>query len=369
MQSEIVGKVQTVLGSVDGSSLGITLIHEHFLHDSTCYCVEPTSDIEKALVHQPVSLKNLNLVLYNLRCNLDDYRWEDEQLIIKELIPFKSAGGKTIVEQSVRGMAANPEAAMRISRATGINVIKATGYYVAISHPTSVASMTEEEIAESLVRDIEVGMDNTNIRAGLLKAACGGPGSVKVEENECKIMRACALAQRHTGAAMGVHIMQPELSLDVIDILCNAGADLNRCIIYHTDRWGSDPLILPRLLQAGCYIGIDGFGTDERGIAPGANYAAYRINDTQRCAMIVRLITQGYLKHILISQDVWKKNNHTTYGGTGYDHILLHTVPLMHHMGISDEQISTMMVENPKRVLTFAPAKENKRGHIFRSQF
>ena len=41
-----------------------------------------------------------------------------------------------------------------------------------------------------------------------------------------------------------------------------------------------------------------------------------------------------------------------------YAHILLNAVPLMRHKGISDEQIHTLLVENPRRLLAFAPAKE-----------
>ena len=68
----------------------------------------------------------------------------------------------------------------------------------------------------------------------------------------------------------------------------------------------------------------------------------------------MRLIDQGYLSRILLSQDVaWKNRLRGTYGGHGYDHMLRNVVPLMQVRGVTEEQIHTMLVENPKRLLQF----------------
>jgi phosphotriesterase-related protein len=107
-KNEMVGKAQTVLGPIDAESLGTTLPHEHLLADSTFLFVEPANDREKVLAHQPVSLKNLNWVLHHPFNNLDNLRLVDEQMAIDELMMFKQAGGKTIVEMSVRGLAGDP---------------------------------------------------------------------------------------------------------------------------------------------------------------------------------------------------------------------------------------------------------------------
>jgi phosphotriesterase-related protein len=357
--AEMVGKAQTVLGPIDGESLGITLPHEHLLADSTFLFVEPADDRGKVLAHQPVGLKNLNWVLHHLFGNVDNLRLVDEQMAVDELIPFKQAGGRTVVEMSVRGLAGNPLGLARISKATGINVIMATGYYVAMAHPKALASMTEEEVACELVRDVTVGIGHTGVRAGYIKAACGGAGGspTRIEESDRKVLLACALAQRRTGAALGIHNMRKDLVAEIMEILSDADADLDRTVMIHADRWGSEPPIFPKLLQAGCYLELDGFGTAELGLVPAPGFE-YQINDAQRCDMIVRLIAQGYLRRILISQDVWIKTRCNSYGGAGYAHILLNAVPLMRHKGISDKQIHTLLVENPRRLLAFAPAKE-----------
>jgi len=360
IKTEMVGKAQTVLGPIDADSLGITLTHEHLLQDSSFLFDEPTEAGEKVLAHQPVCLENLNWVLHHTFNNLDNLRLDDEQMAINNLMRFKQAGGNTIVEPSIRGLSGNPLGLVRISQATGVNVIMATGYYVATSHPTTLSAMTDEEVADELVQDITTGIGDTGVRAGFLKGACGGAGlspANKIEDGDRKVMRALALAQRRTGAAIGIHDRRKHLAAEVIDILNDAGADLGRTVLIHADHWGPDPLIFPKLLQAGCYLEFDGFGTAELGLVPQEG-VDYPINDAQRCDMIVRLIAQGYLKHILVSQDIWVKTRCNSYGGVGYAHILLNAVPLMRHKGISDEQIHTIMVENPKRILAFAPVNE-----------
>ena len=358
-KTEMVGKAQTVLGSIDANSLGVTLTHEHLLLDATFLFVEPTEANEKVLAHQPVCLENLSWVLHHLFSNLDNLRLDDEQTAINDLMLFKRAGGNTIVEPSIRGLSGNPLGLVRVSQATGVNVIMATGYYISMTYPPTLAAMTEEEVADELVRDITAGIDGTGVRAGFLKGAYGGAGpfSTGIEDSDRKVMRALALAQRRTGAAIGIHTLRKDLVAEIIEILSEAGADLNRIILIHADRWGPDPLIFPKLLQAGCYVEFDGFGTAELGLVPAEGFD-YQINDAQRCDLIIRLITQGYLKRILVSQDIFLKNRYQSYGGAGYAHILLNAVPLMRHKGISEEQIHTILVENPKRILAFAPVKE-----------
>ena len=351
-QADQKGKVLTVLGPVDADTLGITLPHEHILHDSTGYYIEPADSRDKILARQPVTLANLNWILHQPFSNIDNMRNLDLKRTIDELLEFKEAGGATIVDHTIRGLHPKPEGLIRIARATGLNVVTATGYYVAITHSDDMKKMTVNEIADQLVRDVTQGIEGSGAFAGLLKCACGGPASDTIEASEEKVFYACALAQRRTGAAIGVHNMRGDLVPAVLDILIDAGADLSRTIMMHADRWGPEPAIFPKLLQSGCYLELDGFGTAELGVIPPRRFD-YQFNDAQRCDMVKRLISEGHISKILISQDVWVKTRHSSFGGAGYAHILCQTVPLMRSKGISEQDIHTIMEDNPKTVLAF----------------
>jgi len=277
---------------------------------------------------------------------------------------YKWAVGDTIVELTcANGIGRDPLGLARIARATGLNVVMGTGYYVGSTHPPELATMTEEEITEKIVRDIMIGAGDTGVRAGII----GEIGnSAPLMDSERKVLRACAAAQRRTGAAINIHpSFSEDLVLEIIKILGDDGADLSRTIISHID--GAyiqfSPATLHKIADAGCYIESDTFGVAVLPAAPidmqkTEPQLIGRPSEVDRIKAIKRLIDEGYLNHILISQDVFLKTHYVTYGGAGYAHILRNTVPWMRLAGISDEQIHTMMVENPKRVLSFAPTKE-----------
>lgn len=359
-----VGKAQTVLGSIDSDSLGVTLPHDHLLCDLTkSDFILPPDPNEKALAYQPLSLRNLSWVRYHVGNNLDNVRLDDEQIAIDEVMLFKQAGGNTIVEPTVRGFLLNdnhPLGLVRIAQATGINIIMSTGYYKAQVYPPKLATMTDKEIADEFVRDITVGVGETGVRAGVLKAAVGiqigRPIIPIIDDTVRKVLRAYALAQRCTGAPLFIHLSCKENLEEIIKTLDDAGVDFNRTVLCHVDLWGYDDLPLAsRLLQAGFYLEYDCFG-GFTGMVPVLGRPD-QPSDAQRCDSIVRLISQGYLKRILVSHDTGMKTQLSCFGGQGYAHILLRALPLMRHKGILDEQIHTIMVENPARLLAFVKPK------------
>ena len=71
------------------------------------------------------------------------------------------------------------------------------------------------------------------------------------------------------------------------------------------------------------------------------------VHDTQRVALVKKLIGMGYLEQILLTCDLCLKNLLHCYGGWGYDHVLTNIVPMMEEFGISQEQINIMLKENP----------------------
>ncbi len=348
-RSELTGKVQTVLGLIAPEDLGITLPHEHLVSNGSCWFVEPGEATEKAMVHHPVTLDILWWLRYHLFQNMDDLLLLDEQEAIKEAIHFKLAGGNSIVELSNIGLGRDPAALARISRATGLNIIMGSGYYLAVSHGPGMDAKTEEEITDEIVRDIMVGVGDSGIRSGIIgEIGCSWP----LADNERKSLCAAARAQQLTGAALNVHPGQgEEAAMEIVKILDDAGADLTRTVIDHIDRAVRDPEDRIKLAKTGCYLEYDLFGRE--GYYPIHHRVIDLPNDAQRINEIIELINKGYLSQILISQDIWNKTQRCAYGGWGYAHILRDTLPVMRVKGMTEEQVHTIMVANPRRLLTF----------------
>jgi phosphotriesterase-related protein len=352
--SDFAGKAQTVLGLIDPDTLGITLPHEHLIMEHVkANFVEPTHPEDSAMAYKPVCMETLHWLRYHHTQSTDNMNLLDEQEAIDEAMLFKKAGGGTIVDVTNIGISRDPEALVRVSKATGLNVIMGSGYYLATSHPDDMSDKSEDEIVADIVHDVNVGVSNTGIRAGLI----GEIGvSWPIHENEAKSLRASAIAQKITGAPLNIHPgrVNNKSALEIIEILSNAGAALTRTVISHIDARVRDQNIRCEIASTGCYMEYDVFGWT--GIPPAALYPDADIdvpNDIQRIHEIMQLVERGFIKQILISQDICFKTWRSRYGGHGYAHILNHMVPVMLSKGMTQEQINIIMIDNPKRMLTF----------------
>jgi len=349
--SKFAGKAQTVLGLVEGKDLGVTLPHEHLVVDGKAFYAEPSGATNRGLADKLVDMGNLSWLRYHPFENLDNVRLLDEQEAIDEVMLFKKAGGNTIVDVTSIGVGRDPKALARISRTIGLNVIMGAGYYTAPSQSPEMSSKTEEEITEEIVRDITIGVGDSGICAGIIGET---GGSWPLQDNERKVMRAATHAQQLTGASINIHPgRKTEAPLEIVEILDDAGADLSRVIMSHIDARIRDHSRRCKLAKTGCSIEYDLWGWE-------GHFPSYWTadlldlpNDTQRVYEIRQLIDEGYLNQILISHDICVKSRRVCYGGWGYAHISNYVVPMMLKRGMTNEQINTIMAENPKRLLCF----------------
>lgn len=343
---ELTGKIQTVLGLISPDELGVTLPHEHLIDDGSCYFVEPECASDRAMAHKPVSVDLLWWLRYHFTQNTDEVVLRDEKIAIEEAMRFKLAGGNTIVEVTSVELGRDPAALARISRATGLHIIMGSGHYLAVSHSAQMDTISEDEIVDEIIRDIMEGVGSTGIRAGLIgEIGCSWP----LFPNERKSLRAAGRAQKFTGAALHVHPGRNQLAItEIVDILQNVDADLSRTIFDHVERTYRDLKQTIQLAETGCCIEYDLFGRE--------GYYPINLdlpNDSQRINELMQLIDEGYLSQLLISHDIWTKTQCCTYGGWGYAHILNNVVPVMLAKGMTQEQIRTIMVDNPRRMFTF----------------
>lgn len=372
-KSELKGKIQTVLGLIEPENVGVTLPHEHFLINASCFFKVPDQANEKALALQPVSLENLGWVRYHFLNNLDNIQLLDEQMAISEALRYKYAGGNSVVDMTTVGIGRDPSALARISRATGLNIIMGSGYYLEETWP---AGLNEEKMAQEIIQDITEGVGDTGIRAGIIgeigTEMVGGieagykqnasitPSKALLGENYHMLLRAVAYAQKETGAAINIHPgHSPNLIFEIIEVLRNAGADISRVAMSHIERTIFDHNMRVDLAKTGCYLEYDCFSFEGyhrvRHVLSEENPVPCFIpNDAKRIEEIMALIDAGYIDQILISQDNCNKHRLWHYGGPGYAHILENVVPyIMRGRGMTKQQIQTIMVNNPKRLLQF----------------
>jgi phosphotriesterase-related protein len=317
------GKILTVAGPIDPSAAGPTLMHEHIFIEFKA----PASAIPQPGAPMarpgPGALKNF-----------------DESLA--EIMEFKKIGGGTIVDASNFGLGREPSDLRRVAQASGLNVVMGSGYYQKALHPPDFSERTVDELMNVIVGDVAVGAQGTDIRAGMI-------GEVGVEgrpltANEIKSVQASARAARLTGAPLAFHFggFTLDEKLRVLDLVEAEGVDLSRVVMAHNGF--ADMATMKRLFDKGVFVEFDFIGS-----------APLRAQDADRLVQqLSDVIAVGFGGQLLVSHDICTPGQFKKNGGGGYAYISSVILPGLKQKGVADADIQKILVDNPRRALTFA---------------
>jgi phosphotriesterase-related protein len=315
--------VNTVRGTIDSSSLGVTLMHEHIFVLST-----------EIMQNYPEA-------------------WGDEELRIQDAIvrmnELSSRGIKSVVDLTVIGLGRYIPRIQRIAAATPVNIIVATGVYTYNEMPfyfhyRGPGTVLEgpEPMVEMFVRDIRKGIAQTGVQAGILKCATDSPGLTPGVE---RILRSVAQAHRETGVPISTHThARTRRGLEQQRVFLEEGVDLSRVVIGHSGDT-TDIAYLEELIAGGSYLGMDRFGIDT--ILPFED----RVNT------VARLIERGHADKMVLSQDAacfndWlpERDLPAMLPNWHYLHIHDDVIPALLKRGVTGDQIQMMLVDNPRAI-------------------
>ena len=346
--------VITVRGNINKNDLGITLTHEHLFVDCSFAYRKPKKINNIKLEEEKVTLRNLHFLKSNLGFLKDNLIINEDDVIRDELLEFKLAGGRTIVEQSSIGTntSRSHEVVKRISEDLGINIVIGTGYYIKQSLPQSIIEANKIDLIKNIVNEIRFGIENTEIKPGIIGEIGISP---VIESWDKKLLKVVSKAHIETGLPLSVHIQAVPMvkgftgdlnGIEVLKILDEEKVNLNKVIICHTDA-KTNIKNIKNIIKYGAFAEFDHIGKDFYFLE--TDFLMDR--DFDRVMALKELIDSGYINNILISQDVCLKTDLIKYGGFGYAHILNDIVPIMLKKGITKKEIRTIMVENPKTLL------------------
>ncbi|XP_029444628.1 phosphotriesterase-related protein [Rhinatrema bivittatum] len=343
------GKVQTVLGPVQPSQLGRTLTHEHLTMTFTCcYCPPPLG--QEALSDEPISMKNLFWLKQNPYSHKENLQLNEEiEAIKEELLHYKAVGGGAIVENTTTGIGRDVKKLKWLAEETGVHIIAGAGFYVDNTHSSETRDMSVEQLTEILVNEVQQGADGTSTKCGVIgEIGCSWP----LTESERRVLQATAHAQAQLGCPVIIHPgRNGDAPFQIIRILQESGADISKTVMSHLDRTIFDENKLLEFAELGCILEYDLFGTELLNYY--FNPAVDMPSDNERIKKLQILVDQGCDDRIVIAHDIHTKNRLVKYGGHGYSHILTNIIPKMLIRGISQEAVDKILVENPKRWLTF----------------
>lgn len=308
--------INTVLGAIAPDKLGKTLIHEHILFGFAGWQANDT------------------ITPFN--------REECIKTSMNALKELKTYGVSTFVDATPNDCGRDATLLKEISEKTGVTIICSTGLYAESEGGSAyfkfrarVDGNTVTEIHELFAKELTSGIGTTGIKAGVIKV---GTGHGQITQYEEMVLKAAARAQKETGISIMTHTGAGTMGLEQIDILTSEGADPKRIVIGHICG-SSDINYHISLLQREVYIAFDKLGME---------YFPEDQSDTVKEACIIELISRGLTNKILLSHDSirwWLGKQFVTPSPT---HIFKNVIPALKEAGITDEQINTILIENPR---------------------
>ena len=307
--------VETVLGPMDASELGTVLSHEHVL-------ISLGDDIHR----------------FPWMFDMDRTR----RVIVDELKEAKSGGVDTLIDLTAPDLGRDVEFVREVAREAGINVVVATGVWRDLSF--SFRARTPDENAEIFVHEIEAGIGNTDIRAGVIKVANDAEGVAPEYET---VLRGAARATKRTGCPISTHHWAPlKVGLRQVEIFQEEGTPMDRVCIGHSAD-STDVEYLETLLRAGVYLSMDRY--------PGSGD---RPNWEQRNATVASLVERGWANRLMLGHDYAPlpvragAPDRPRTEPTRYTFLHRVALPALREAGVSEDAIHTMMVDVPRRFLT-----------------
>ncbi|MDP7588243.1 MAG: phosphotriesterase-related protein, partial [Dehalococcoidia bacterium] len=255
-------------------------------------------------------------------------------------------GLRTIIDVTTIDLGRDVEMMREVSQTTGVHIVAATGNHLAVPRP--FVDLAPEVIAGLYVREIEVGIEGTGIKAGIIKVASDEGGVTRPQE---VVLRAAGQASVRTGTPISTHTWSPDrVGEEQVRILQDEGVDMDKVYIGHSND-DMDMSYLLGLLRKGVWLGLDRFPGGRR---PGTPYWE------ERTQLAKQLIDAGYTDRIMLSHDhsvpkarygVAVQEERIKYNPDGYNFITRNVLPRLKDMGVSDDTINQIMVENPRRFL------------------
>ncbi len=307
--------IETVLGPIPDSQLGVTLSHEHVL-------VAMGDDNH----HYPWM-----------------FDWDATRAnSTAELREAKEGGVDTVIDLTTPDLGRDVEFVKAVAAASGMNVVMATGIWRDV--PRSFWARDLDRIADIFVREIEVGIGDSGVKAGAIKVA-NDMGGVTPEGE--RILRGAARALKRTGCPISTHHWAPEqVGRRQVEIFQEEGAPMDRIAIGHSADT-TDIAYLEELLNTGVYLSMDRYpGTDPR---PGWR---------DRNKTVAELVRRGWGEKLMLGHDyapgpilagnpIPEKTQPTRY-------LFVSTVavPALIADGVSQDAVDMMLREVPRRFLT-----------------
>jgi len=304
-------KVRTVLGDISPETLGVTYMHEHLIIESEI--------VKKDYEH--IYLPST----------------EDA---VTEVLLCKKAGVQSMVDCMPTGSGRNPQKLRKISELTGINIIATTGlhhdrYY---RKDDEIEKLSSSQLGQIFINEIENGMDDTEIKAGIIKVVTSGS---EIKDREIKLFEAAAFAHDKTGTPIISHCEHGKGAVEQIKLFTKLGIKLNRVTLSHTDK-ENDHGYHRELLSSGINVEYD------------QSLRQFNEEQPESALLTMAMIEAGHLNQIMLGTDGARRSLWSSLGGTpGLSWLYTGWGRKLKELGASEDVLSRLFNHNPSAFLAF----------------
>jgi len=268
---------------------------------------------------------------------------KDAATILEQLDTASSEGVGCIVDAGTTDVGRDLSFLKTIAGRTSVHIVACGGYYMQRTYPPDFAAKSEDQIADDLVGEAAASGNGAFGEIGETPNAAMSP-------EERKLFRAVGKAHLRSHLSIFTHNaygtgpnVPKDAGLRQLDSFESVGVPPDRIAIGHTCCL-DDPTadVIKQIAKRGAFVGFD-------------RVTAGFVPDDKKVKMVLAFLEAGYADHLLLSADY----NFTARSAArpGYGGTLTVFVPKLRQAGVNDQMIRRITIENPRRFLTFVPAR------------
>lgn len=322
--------VNTVLGPVATTELGVVAVHEALL--SVLPGAEYAPDI-------PMDRAEIFEILSEMLCR------------------FRAAGGGTIVDSTGMFHGRDLPLYEALARTTGVHIVASTGMgpeellggYFLTPQTNPPTPWPAEKFADLFTREVTEGMVVPRVErrapAGLVTTTATREGMTPTDES---LFRGAARTALATG--VGASVRYGSEPLHDLDVVLDEGLPPDRVLVGGLDRVDAVAAGVPlEVARRGAYVGIDHVGRNDD---------TDLLGDGERAALVLDLVRAGHADRVILSANAIGVAKGLPADDLPFDGVLTAFLPLLRSDGLSEEDARRILVDNPAALLTVRPSAD-----------
>jgi phosphotriesterase-related protein len=314
--------VNTVLGPLSASELGVVAVHEALLSVLPGAQYAPDISMDRAEIFEALAAK---------------------------LHDFRRHGGQTIVDSTGMFHGRDLKLYEALSRTTGVHIVASTGMgpeeelggYFLTPQTNPPTPWPAEKFSDLFAKEVTEGMVVPRVErraaAGIVTTSADRAGMTPTEES---LFRGSARAAKSTGVPVSIRFGADVLQ--ELDVVLDEHIDADRVLVGGLDR-KDGAASASEVAARGAFVGIDHVGLNDH-----PDY----LTDHERAELVLGLVNDGHADKVILSGNSIGVAKGVPEYDLPFSYVMATFVPFLKTRGLDEDDARRILVDNPRRLLT-----------------